>query len=259
MNRAPEIVEAQLQMVLRQLKMPGVLRELSDVVRQMRGEGWTAEEFLLEVLTRELQSREDNTIKRRLHEACFPQIKTLEAFDYTVQPDVIRTRMMELGRCKWVEESRAVLLAGPVGTGKTHLGIGLGVAAAQRRYRVRFWRVADLVRQLTEAQGERELGKWMKRLEQVEVLILDELGFVPLERQGAELLFHVMADRYQKKATVVTSNLAFREWGKVFGDEKLAAAVLDRLGERAEVIATSGESYRMRRREKEQRMGTKDE
>ena len=142
-----------------------------------------------------------------------------------------------------------LILAGPIGTGKTHLAIALGVEATKQKRRVLFTRAADLVRQLLEARDTRELTRLQQRLLRVDVLIIDELGFVPFDRAGGELLFNLITDRYERRATVVTTNLAFAEWVTVFaGDEKLTTALLDRLAHHATVITTKGKSYRMRKR-----------
>ncbi len=158
-------------------------------------------------------------------------------------------QIAELARGQWLERAANVILAGPIGTGKTHLAIALGVEAARQRHRVLFLRAADLVRNLLEARDARELGRLQRRLQKVDLLILDEFGFVPFDRAGGELLFNVLADRYERRSVIVTTNLPFGEWTKVFaGDEKLTTALLDRLAPHATVIATKGKSYRMRRR-----------
>jgi DNA replication protein DnaC len=240
------VLEAALTVHLKLLKMPGALRVLREVGRQARDGGWSYEEYLRELLDSEVRNRADNVVVRRLREARFPVEKSLDHFDFTLQPDLQRDRMLRLARCEWVDEHRSVLIAGPVGTGKTHLAIALGTAAARRRYRVRFYRADDLVRELTEAKSDQVVGRLLKRLDRVDVLVLDELGFVPFDRTGAELLFTLVSRRSQRRSTIVTTNLAFAEWVRVFGDEKLTAALLDRLGERAEVVLTTGTSYRMR-------------
>lgn len=168
--------------------------------------------------------------------------------------------LVELATCEYVTKARDVILAGPIGTGKTHVAISLGVEAARRRFRVAFFRAAELVRTLTEARDERTLTLLHRRLRRVDLLILDELGFVPFERAGGELLFDLLSDRNEARSTMVTTNLSFGEWVQLFGDEKLTSALLDRLGHHAHVLTTRGSSYRTRKRknksEEEQPMDT---
>ena len=162
-----------------------------------------------------------------------------------------RPKVLELASCDYLKKGEDVVVVGPVGTGKTHLGIGLGVEATRRRYRVLFTRAAPLVRSLVEARDERTLGRLQQRLVKVDLLIVDERGFVPFERTGGELLFNILAERHGQRSTVITSNLAFGEWVQVFGDEKLTTALLDRLGHRSHILTTKGPSYRTKRHPKE--------
>ena len=199
----------------------------------------------------ELRSREERTAKRRLKEARFPDVKTLEQLEWDTLKGVSRQKIMELATCEFLEAAADVIIAGPVGTGKTHLAISLGVEAARRRLRVAFYRAADLVRILTEARDERTLTLLHRRLRRADLLILDELGFVPFERAGGELLFDLISQRHEIRSTLITTNLSFGEWVEVFGDEKLTTALLDRLGHHAHVMTTRGDSYRTRKRTEE--------
>jgi DNA replication protein DnaC len=235
-----ELVVAQT----RALKLPGVARAFDGLARQARDAHWPHEDYLHEVLSAEQASRHESVIRHRLREARFPEIKTLDTFDFTAAEGVSATQIHALARGEW-----NLIFAGPIGTGKTHLAIALGVEATKQKRRVLFTRAADLVRQLLEARDARELTRLQQRLLRVDVLIVDEVGFVPFERAGGELLFNLITDRYERRATVVTTNLAFAEWVTVFaGDEKLTTALLDRLAHHATVITTKGKSYRMRKR-----------
>jgi DNA replication protein DnaC len=243
------------------LKMPGLARSFEALARQAREERWTHEELLHEALGAEVASREDAAARNRLREARFPEVKTLDGFDFSEAEGVDSALIAHLTKSAWLSEAKNVILAGPIGTGKTHLAIGLGVEAAKLRRRVVFWRAAELVRTLVEARNQADLGRLHRRLHRADLLILDELGFVPFDRAGGELLFNLLAERYERRSTIITTNLAFSEWPKVFGDdEKLTAALLDRLADRATVIATKGKSYRQRRKQPrdQKKSATKD-
>lgn len=233
----------------RALKMPGALRCFEALARQANEEHWSYEEYLSEVLAAEIQSRNESAVRQRVREARFPELKTLDTFDFSATEGVSPPQIAELARGRFIESAENVLFVGPIGTGKTHLAISLGVEAARNRRRVLFMRAADLVRSLVEARDGRELSRLQRRLNGVELLIVDEFGFVPFDRAGGELLFNIVAERYERRSIMLTSNLAFSEWPRVLGgDDKLATALLDRLAHHATVITTKGKSYRMRKR-----------
>jgi DNA replication protein DnaC len=233
----------------RQLKMPGAAGAFEALAREARDEKSSFEDYLHHVFTAEIASRRDSTVRHRLRDARFPEIKTLDQFEFEAADGVDAAQIAELARGGWIERSENVLFAGPIGTGKTHLAIALGIEVARQRRRVAFARAADLVRMLVEARDARDLGRTQRRLDRVDLLILDEVGFVPFDRTGGELLFNVIASRYERRSVLVTTNLSFAEWPKVFGgDEKLTTALLDRLAHHAVVITTKGKSFRMRKR-----------
>jgi DNA replication protein DnaC len=246
---APIVIRDLVVAHTRMLKLPGVARTFEGLARQARDNHWPHEDYLHEVLRAEEASRHESVIRQRLREARFPEVKTLDTFDFAAADGVNATQLHTLARGEWITAPENLILAGPIGTGKTHLAIALGVEATKQKRRVLFTRAADLVRQLLEARDTRELTRLQQRLLRVDVLIIDELGFVPFDRVGGELLFNLLTDRYERRAIVITTNLAFAEWVTVFaGDEKLTTALLDRLAHHATVITTKGKSYRMRKR-----------
>ncbi len=249
------IRDAVLSEHLSALKLPVVAREYLALARQARDGGWAYEEFLRCILEAELRSRQERTAAHRLREAHFPDIKTLDQLDWKALQGVSRPKLLELASCDYLGRAEDVILAGPIGTGKTHIAIGLGVEAARRRFHVSFTRAADLVRTLLEARDERLLGRLHRRLERADLLIVDELGFVPFDRAGGELLFNLLSERYERRSTLVTTNLAFSEWVQVFGDAKLTTALLDRLGHHSHILTTRGSSYRRRNRERKEDTG----
>jgi DNA replication protein DnaC len=245
---AKELIMAQA----RDLKMPGLARAYEQLGRQAREEHWTHEDYLHEVLAAEQGSRLESAVRHRIHDARFPELKTLDAFDFAATDGAVSPAVIsELARGEWISRAENLIFAGPIGTGKTHLAIALGVEAAHRRRRVLFARAADLVLSLVEARDHRELTRLHRRLHSVELLIIDELGFVPFDRAGGELLFNLITARYERRSTVVTTNLPFADWVTIFaGDEKLTTALLDRLAHHATVVTTKGKSYRMRQRQR---------
>lgn len=252
----PTIIAELVKKHARELKMPALARQFDPLAREARKESWSFEEYLQELLSTEITSRHESAVRQRMSEARFPEPKTLDTFDFDQADGIESSQILELSRCTWVDRAENLVLAGPIGTGKTHLAIALGIEAVRLRKRVAFYRAADLVRMMIEARDARELGRLQRRLDRVDVLVLDELGFVPFDRHGGELLFHVIADRYERHSVVVTTNLAFSEWPKVFGDdEKLTTALLDRLAHHATVITPRGKSYRMKKRSQQREPG----
>jgi DNA replication protein DnaC len=246
-----EVIDAVIGQQTKQLKLPGIGRAYAGVGRQACDEGWPYEEYLRELLDTELRSRHDRAAERRLREARFPDVKTLDQIDWNALGGVSRPKALELASCEFIDKAEDVVIAGPVETGKTHLAIALGVEAARRRHRVVFIRAADMVRDLLEARDARILGRLHQRLLRASLLIVDELGFVPFARAGGELLFNLLSERHERQSTLVTTNLAFSEWVEVLGDEKLTTALLDRLAHRAHILTTRGPSYRMQGRKDE--------
>jgi DNA replication protein DnaC len=243
------------------LHLPTVKAECEQAARECASDNIDYLGFLLRLCERELQGREQRACQRRLKAARLPQLKSLDDFDFTAQPSLNRALVLELARCDWIERRESVILLGGPGTGKTHLAIGLAAAACQRGKKVRFFRVTELLTQLLEAREERVLGRLRSQLARLELLVLDEFGYVPASQAGAELLFDVLSTAYEKTGVIVTTNLPFERWTEVLGNERLTGATLDRLTHRCHMLEATGESYRLkeaRRRQKASGTGGRD-
>lgn len=236
-----------LEEYLRRLRLSTILREYPKMVQEAGRNGSDYEGFLLALVEQEALTREANGIRRRIKQAGFPREKSLDEFDFSCLPNLNKTRFLELYRStEYIVRKENVVLIGNNGTGKTHLAICLGEEACRQGKRVTFQTAANIVASLIEAQEEKRLLKLEKKLKTVDLLIIDELGYIPLSQSGAQLLFGVFAERYEQGSIMVTTNLEFGEWTKVFGDEKLTSALLDRLTHRCEIFLMNGESYRFR-------------
>jgi DNA replication protein DnaC len=202
--------------------------------------------YLAELLSAEVDDREGRRRERRIAEARFPRTKRLSEFDLGATPSIVPATLAALATGDWITAGEPVVLLGDSGTGKTHLLIGLGIAACERGLRVRYVTAAALVNELVEAEDERELSKVIGRYGRVDLLCLDELGYLHLDRRGAELLFQVLTERDERASIAVASNAPFSEWGQTFTDPRLAGAVVDRLTFRAHILETGAASYRLR-------------
>jgi DNA replication protein DnaC len=196
------------------------------------------------------RGRERRMIERRIKAAKFPATKSLDSFDFKAIPSLNKALTMELARCEFALRRENVIALGPSGTGKTHIALGLGLAACQKGLKVRFTTAAALVHELVEAVDERRLQRLQKTLASQDLLIIDELGFVPLSKTGAELLFEIISQRYERGSIIITSNLPFDEWTEVFGSERLTGAILDRLTHHVHILEMNGESFRLRQSRK---------
>ena len=245
MTAAGEAPEILLRHHLKKLKLPTVLRKHEKLARQCAAENVDHVRYLVRLIELELLDREARTIERRIRDARFPAIKSLETFDFDAIPSLNKKLVLDLARCEFVARRENVIALGPSGTGKSHAMIGLGLAACQRGVKTRFATAAGVVNELIEARDEKRLLRLQKTLAGYELLIIDELGFVPLSRTGAELLFELISQRYERGATIITSNLPFDEWTATFGDERLTGALLDRLTHHVHILEMNGPSYRL--------------
>jgi DNA replication protein DnaC len=242
MTEAPQIL---LNHRLKSLRLPTVLREYGKLARQAAAEGLDHVQFLARLIELEMIDRERRMIERRIKAAKFPAVKSLDSFDFKAIPALNKMQVLELARCEWVERRENVIALGPSGTGKTHIALGLGLSACQKGLSVGFVTAAALVHELMEARDERRLLQLQKQMVSHKLLIIDELGFVPLSKTGAELLFELISQRYERGSTLITSNLPFDEWTETFGSERLTGALLDRLTHHVNILEMNGESYRL--------------
>ena len=231
---------------LKELKLPTFLREYDKLATQCATEGADHPDYLLRLSELELIDRHHRMVDRRINAARFPTTKSLDTFDFLSMPSLNKALVLELARCEYIDRNHNVIAVGNSGTGKTHIALGLGLAACQRGLSVGFTTAAALVHELMEARDERRLLNLQRRLARVKLLIIDELGFVPLSKTGAELLFEVFSQRYERGSVLVTSNLPFDEWTEVFGSERLTGALLDRLTHHVDILEMNGESYRLK-------------
>jgi DNA replication protein DnaC len=230
---------------LKALRLPTVASECEKVAKRCAADNVDHLTYLLQLLELELLDREKRAAERRLKAAKFPTIKTLENFDFAARPSVNKVLLAELVRCEWIDKRENLLMIGNPGTGKSHLATALAVAACQKGYKVRFFRITELVTALIEARDERSFMRLKSQLARLDLLVLDELGYVPASKVGAELLFDVISTAYERTSLIVTSNLPFESWTEVLGSERLTGATLDRLTHRCNIIETKGESYRL--------------
>jgi len=231
---------------LKALRLPTFLREHDKLARRCAAEGVDHTGYLLRLAELELLDRERRMVERRIRQARFPAVKGLDGFDFAAIPSLNKMLVLELARCEYVERRENVIALGNSGTGKTHIALGLGLAACQKGLSVGFTTAAALVHELLEARDEKRLLRLQRQLAVPRLLIIDELGYVPLSSAGAELLFEVFSQRYERGSTLVTSNLPFDEWTAVFGAERLTGALLDRLTHHVHILEMNGESYRLR-------------
>ena len=241
------LTAATIRHYCKQLRMPTIAAQFASLAEVALREKQSYVHYLEALLAAEVEDRERRLVERRLREAHLPRLKTLEEFDFAQAPRLSAVQILELAQGSYIARSEPVLFIGDCGTGKTHLATALCVAACRQQLRVRFATAAGLVNELVEAQHHQQLGRTLARWSRYEVIAIDEVGYVPLAEIGAELLFQVIAERAEKAAVIITTNLPFSEWTQVFTNARLCKALLDRLTDRAHIIETGTDSYRFRR------------
>jgi len=231
---------------LKTLCLPGFASSWERLAQEAERKRESHAEYLAELAHLEVTQRRERRIARLIQDARFPVMKTLDAFDFAAQPSVERDAVLELARCDFVEQRQNVVLIGGIGTGKTHLAIALGMACCQKERRVRFLTAAEAVNELSEAKAQDRLSRKLEQFARFDLLVLDELGYVPFDRKDADLLFGLVTKVYEKKSVVITTNLPFGRWSEVFLDATAAAAVIDRVVHHATILKIEGESFRLR-------------
>jgi DNA replication protein DnaC len=235
-----------LEYYLKELKLPTFLREYKKIAELCRKDRSDYQTFLLRLVEREMQDREIRARERRIKAAKFPVMKTLDSFDFRAQPSINQTLVRELMRSEYIDQRENVLLIGNSGTGKTHLATALAFSACQQGRKVRFYSATGMVTTLLERQDERQLERFNRQLERLELIVLDELGYIPFSKAGAELLFEVISRAYERTSLILTTNLPFESWTEILGSQRLTGALLDRLTHRIHILEANGESYRLK-------------
>ena len=237
-----------LDSYLRQLRLPTFTKLYPQFAADAARNNHDTVRFLLALAEQEVNQRQLNMLQQRLKNARFPVIKELADFDFSCLPMLNKAQILDLARGEYIQQKQSLILIGNPGLGKTHLALGLAAAACREGRRVRFWTAAGLVNELIQAQDEHRLHRFIASALKLDLVVLDELGFIPFSQNGAQALFTFCSELYERLALIITTNLKFADWVQVFGDERLTAALLDRLTHHAHIIELLGESYRFRER-----------
>lgn len=239
---------ALLATYLRRLRLPTFLQNYAQFAADAARNDLDHTRFLLALAEQEVHQRELNMIQRRVKAARFPVLKELADFDFSALPTLNKAEILDLARGEFLQKRNSLIFIGNPGLGKTHLATGIALAACRQRHKVRFWTAASLVNELLQAQDEHRLHRFIASALKMDLVVLDELGFIPFSATGAQALFTFCSELYERLSFIITTNLKFADWVQVFGDERLTAALLDRLTHHAHIIELVGESYRFRQR-----------
>jgi DNA replication protein DnaC len=237
-------MDKEIQALCKRMKLPGVYGSYERITREAREQKISFSEYLIHILRSESESRDEKGILKRIAQAHFPSIKRFDSLEEERLPKEARDRLPELKNLDFVTHNQNVLMIGNSGSGKSHLAIAMGVKACERGYKVMFKTAAGLINELKEAKSQKQLLRFQKTWANVSVVIIDELGYLSFDLEGAELLFEYLALRYEQKSTIITSNLIFSEWVKIFKDQTLTMALLDRITQNAMILNMNGPSYR---------------
>ena len=238
--------DLQIRSFLKRLRLPVVAQNFARLAEEAAANNRTFQDYLFALLEGEVIQRDDHAQKLRLLRARFPVIKSLDNFDFSAIPGANKALILELSRSTFIDRRENVILIGSYGTGKTHLAISLAASACRQGKRVRFYTVAGLINELLEAGSQLKLGKLESTIAKCDLIVLDELGFVPFSKEGAEALFTFCSSRYERGSLIITTNLDFARWKEIFGDDALTGALLDRLTHRCHILEMNGDSYRFK-------------
>jgi DNA replication protein DnaC len=241
-----------LESYLRQLRLPTFLDNYRQFAADAARNNLDYTRFLLALVEQEVNQRESNMIQRRVKAARFPVLKELADFDFSALPKLNKAEILDLARGEYIQKRETLIFIGNPGLGKTHLATAIALAACRQKRMVRFWTAASLVNELLQAQDDHRMHRFITQALKFELVILDELGFIPFSSTAAQVLFTFCSELYERRSFIITTNLKFADWVQIFGDERLTAALLDRLTHHAHIIELVGESYRFRQRLQEQ-------